>query len=142
MSEEKKSFIKLIILIFFVIIIILNINFPKTKEITLDEIKEKIKETKKIDVYMNSERLRTIDDEEIVKEVIDITISLGEASSDATFNKVGDNYKLYFKDKNNKILARAEFYNHYVFIVGNKNYRMEYSSMKELRELLGFDPLD
>lgn len=63
MSDEIKSFIKLIVLMIFVVVIILSIDFPSPKEITLEDVKNRIKETKRIDVFLDKERLRTIDDE-------------------------------------------------------------------------------
>lgn len=138
-------------IIIFVLLVILiclkDLNYFHKEELSLNQIKEQLLNTQKIYIceYSNSisrvcngkDLIRIENDKEIIKEFIDISITLEEFHG--SINKMKDNHTLYFVDDNKEVIAVADF--GYNFII--KTYRNEYmldpSYNEKLRKLLNFD---
>ncbi|MCX4364784.1 MAG: hypothetical protein OSJ70_03325 [Bacilli bacterium] len=143
----NKKIVLSVITISLVLLIILNTTLPKFENLTLEEIKDRIKETKKkyICEYRDAltvacpkdEILKTIDNEEEIKKFVDITISLDEKNSNIIAG-IGNENIIYFIDKNDKVIISAEGLNSYYLRTKNKKYEMDLSRIEELRELVGY----
>ena len=143
----NKKIVLSVITISLVLLIILNTTLPKFENLTLEEIKDRIKETKKkyICEYRDAltvacpkdEILKTIDNEEEIKKFVDITISLDEKNSNIIAG-IGNENIIYFIDKNDKVIISAEGLNSYYLRTKNKKYEMDLSRIEELREVVGY----
>ena len=118
----------------------------KFEDLTLPEIKERIKETKKIYICWKrdaltvpcpkDERLKTIDNEDDVKKFVDITLSLEEKENITTL--AGNGNTIYFMDKNDKVIISAEGFNHYNILTKYNKYELDVSRLQEIQELVGY----
>ncbi|MCX4364786.1 MAG: hypothetical protein OSJ70_03335 [Bacilli bacterium] len=145
MKSNKKIVIG-VVTISLILLIILNTTLPKFEDLSLDEIKERIKKTEKIYICTiresltvpctKSERIKTIDEEEDVKKIVDITINDGEKPQVVTL--MGNGRTIYFMDKNDNVIISGEGFNTYYLRTKNKEYEMDLSRIEELRELVGY----
>lgn len=146
MKDKKSLILKMAILLIAALIVIINTTLPKFENLSLDEIKERIKETKKIYICEyretltvacpSDERLKTIDNEEDVKRFVDITLSLEEKDNNVT--AAGDGHSIYFMDKDDNVIISAEGFIHYNILTKYKRYKLDVSRIEELREIAGW----
>lgn len=145
----KKSVVILLAIIFVLLAILIylkDINFHK-EELSLDEIKEQLVNTQEIYICNYSSNINTPcsgndlirieSDEEIVKEFIDIAITL--EIFNGSYNKIKDNHTLYFMNENKKVIAAADFGYNFIIKTYNNEYMLNPSSNEKLRKLLNFD---
>lgn len=146
MNNKVAKIIGCVVLLGGALILILGTKLPKFEDLSLPEIKERIKETKKIYICLKrdaltvpcpkDERIKTIDNEDDVKELVDITLSLEE--KDQTVTASGPGYSIYFMDKNDKVIISAEGFNHYNILTKYNRYELDVSRLQEIQELVGY----
>lgn len=147
MKEARVITVILIIILLVTLVIIKKTYVPniiEEKILTLEEIKERLKETKKI--YICRERLslthpcpafvrlKTIEDEGVIKKILDITSD--ESPDPVTIME--NTETIYFMDKNDKVIISGEGFYSYELRTKNKRYQMDLSRIEELRELVGY----
>lgn len=146
MKNKVLKIIACVVLLGGALILIIGTNIPKFEDLSLPEIKERIKETKKIYICWKrdaltvpcpkDERLKTIDNEDEVKKIVDITISLEEKDNNVT--AAGDGHSIYFMDKDDNVIISAEGFIHYNILTKYNRYRLDVSRLQELQELVGY----
>lgn len=146
MNNKVVKIISSVVLLGGALILLIGTNFPKFEDLTLDEIKERIKETKKIYICVHrealtvacpkDERLKTIDNEDDVKKFVDITLSLEEKGN--TVIGAGDGNTIYFMDKDDKVIISAEGFVNYNILTKYNKYELDVSRLQEIQELVGY----
>lgn len=146
-----KKNIKLIILLLIIILLILivlinrkNKDNDLNKKNQLDEIKNEIKQTKKIyvcnqsnnlkQICSKSDILKIINDENIIQDFLLIVDKLDEENGAQT--QMGDPYTLYLLDSSDNIIVSIDFYQHFKIKKLNYTYSMSTRSNDKLKEIL------
>lgn len=141
-----KKKIKYIIILVVLVILFVGVRFPSTETLSLDEIKSRIKDTKRIYVCQYSEvkdnpcsksnRINTIEDEEKIRLIVD---GLQEVEAVEDSITAGSGYTIYFMNKDDKVVACANYAGNIVFRTWKKEYVMDVKEIENLnlKELFG-----
>lgn len=142
-----KKKIKNIIILVIVIILLCGMRFPKFENLSLDEIKTKLKDTKKIYICPykealtvpceKSDQLKVIDNEEDVNKFVDITISLDEKKDEPSILPT-NGHTIYFMDSDDNVIISASGFVNYIIRTKYNNYELSSSRIDELKELASY----
>lgn len=151
----KKEYIVSIMVILVILLLVLtklgirNFGFIPKKEpkvISLEEIKDRLVNTKKIYVCKDwhsrfrkcgkDELEKIIDDQEVVNKVIDVITSAEELNGDTTLMGNKDIYSIYFLNAKDKVIVYSEMGFGYCIITKNKDYYLDRTVIHELGELM------
>lgn len=156
---KKKVLIISTVVILLIILLILTIfdirhfriipkMLPKTQIISLESIKEKIVDTKEIYVCKDwhskttkcgkRKIVKIVDDSELVKRIVDTTISAEEEEVTATTG-MNDLYSMYFINEKGKVIASAQIGLGYCMTPKKTKYCFDYTLANELGKLMGID---
>lgn len=141
---KKNLFVILIITVLLIaFVFIKDVNLDDS-ELTLEQIKEQLINTKEIYICNYSEHvvrpcsgndlIRIESDMKVIKEFIDIAVTLEEFHGN--YNKIKDNHTLYFVDENKDVLAVVDFGWHFIIKTHRNQYMLDPTHNEKLRELL------
>lgn len=154
---KKKYIVSIIVVLIIVLVILTNLGirnfriipeFPPKPVVSLEEIKEKIVDTKEIYVCKDwysktticseSKIVKIVDDSELVKRIVDTTVSAEEMEVTSTTG-MNDLYSMYFINEKGKVIVSAQIGLGYCITPKKTIYCFNYTLADELGELMEID---
>ncbi len=154
---KKKYIISIIVVLLIILLILTNLGirnfriipkFPLKPLVSLEEIKKKMVDTKEIYVCKDwhskttkcgkSKIVKIVDDSEVVKRIVDTTVSAEEMEVTSTTG-MNDLYSMYFINEKGKVIVSAQIGLGYCITPKKTIYCFNYTLADELGELMEID---